>query len=923
MSFLRVCLPIAFAVCAGAAIAGDRRDIVFDCPCSAEWTPGAEGEQGTLTLVGGIRSYRAVQSGAVRLWGVDSGAEVGELVARVGLRGRWSVSFDPPGPDEVIELQLRERTGQGPQGEDVWHHHESLALWPRRQDASGPVRYVDLLTDSDGDGVGDVNEELAGTSRDDRESVPAGHSTVDVLALYSDEFADAERGTPHTRLLHVLTVTDALFGDSGTNIRLRTVGMSEVGIGEHGWAVKEQREELMQVHGADVSVQFHPCDTCSFGGIADVGFSLSGKWLEGYAWDTVGSGTLTAHELGHVMGLAHSARQGESWGAFRYSRGHYVSPHGETNSRHGTIMSYGGLASLGLRDVFSNPLADCGGLPCGVPSHELDGADAVASLDLLRFQIAAHRAPARDSDGDGFVDAADALPDDRNDWFDLDGDGIGDNADTDDDNDGVADVDDAFPADPDEWADVDFDGVGDNADDDVRDLSPFRDPALRAAVEEALGKARGAAISEEEMSSLTVLDASSRGIRDLTGIEQAVGLEELRLLGNGFTDFEPLSGLTNLRILDLHGNHGGFDLMPLSGLTRLNHLDLGYTSVRDLAALSGLTKLTYLALGYNEITDLGPLAGLTGLNWLGLDRNRVTELRPLAGLTKLTYLDLNDNEVTDLGPLAGLTGLNWLGLSRNRVTALEPLTGLTSLAELNVSDNPVADLSPLSGMTALYHLNVSRTRVGDISPLTGLSRLGSLGIAYTQVRLDDVLAAFTALWSLDVSGLYVKDLSALSEMVTLERLVLDDNAVADVAPLAKLRNLYTLGLGHNRVSDLTALAEMGQLERLDLGKNAIADIAPLAKLRNVRGLVLSQNGVSDLTALAEMERLETLHLDDNAIADIAPLRNLRNLRDLNLDRNQVSDVSPLSDMRSLEELRIVNNTVSDIGPLVDGAVFRD
>ena len=175
------------------------------------------------------------------------------------------------------------------------------------------------------------------------------------------------------------------------------------------------------------------------------------------------------------MGLTHSARQGEAHGSFRWSRGHYLSPP-RAWPRYGTIMAYG----TWFRDgVFSDPAADCGGAPCGVDSDQPDGADAVRALNLLRFQVGANRAAAADADGDGFVDVADAAPNDPTDWFDVDGDGIADNADPDDDNDGRNDTVDAFPLDPDEWADADGDGIGDNADEDVVDLRPFTDPALR------------------------------------------------------------------------------------------------------------------------------------------------------------------------------------------------------------------------------------------------------------------------------------------------------------------------------------------------------------------------------------------------------------------------------------------------------------
>ena len=44
-----------------------------------------------------------------------------------------------------------------------------------------------------------------------------------------------------------------------------------------------------------------------------------------------------------------------------------------------------------------------------------------------------------DRDWDGFIDANDAFPDDPNEWFDTDRDGVGDNSDLDDDGDGMPD----------------------------------------------------------------------------------------------------------------------------------------------------------------------------------------------------------------------------------------------------------------------------------------------------------------------------------------------------------------------------------------------------------------------------------------------------------------------------------------------------
>ena len=67
-----------------------------------------------------------------------------------------------------------------------------------------------------------------------------------------------------------------------------------------------------------------------------------------------------------------------------------------------------------------------------------------------------------DDDNDGALDEEDAFPLDSEEWDDLDGDGIGSNADFDDDGDGVRDRDDPFPRHASAWADSDGDGMPDD-----------------------------------------------------------------------------------------------------------------------------------------------------------------------------------------------------------------------------------------------------------------------------------------------------------------------------------------------------------------------------------------------------------------------------------------------------------------------------
>ena len=111
------------------------------------------------------------------------------------------------------------------------------------------------------------------------------------------------------------------------------------------------------------------------------------------------------------------------------------------------------------------------------------------------------------------------------------------------------------------------------------------DANLRTAIEDALGKASGAPITQAEMATLDSLAASGRGISDLTGLESATDLTWLYLASNNITNISVLAGLTNL-----------------------THLNLSDNSITDISPLSGLTNLTWLVLSDNNIRNISPLA---------------------------------------------------------------------------------------------------------------------------------------------------------------------------------------------------------------------------------------------------------------------------------------------------------------------------
>lgn len=282
------------------------------------------------------------------------------------------------------------------------------------------------------------------------------------------------------------------------------------------------------------------------------------------------------------------------------------------------------------------------------------------------------------------------------------------------------------------------------------------DPNLRAVIAETLGKEITATvpITLEEMATLKTLRAGNRDIKDLTGIEHAINLEELWISDNPISDLSPFSGLTKLRELYLNSNPIS-DLSPLVGLTSLEILYLYGCGLEDLTQLAGLTGLIRLSIANNEeLSDVSPLAGLINLEWLDLHRcDSLSDISSLAGLTKVEYLNLNHaRRVSDysLAPLSGLTGLRRLRLAENRITDVSSLSGLTNLVRLDLPRNEIADLSPLSGLTGLRELYLHANRITEVSSLSELINLEWLDLRVNQITdissLDGLAARTHISW---------------------------------------------------------------------------------------------------------------------------------------------------------------------------------
>ena len=450
----------------------------IQCPCTVE---SEDGKTATVSL--GIQNFETAETDLLYISLAITGYFEDEELNRrqIAILGTTSLNQALRGfaksPTAEYEIEL----GQLPEGqvflELILHegpriNNSSLLdfVWFEGETKSPftsiSKKEMNFLIDTDQDGVDDTNEGFMGTDPNDAGSVP-GTPVVDVAVLYEQSIQPLYGSVDvKLALAHIFNATNFFYQSSGVDIQFRIVGFkddSEIPEIKQGFFLpSEQRSSVQKEFGADLIVVFHPA-TGGLGGIAE---DIGGWRGRGFIHERnrailthvyLSPGffpiNITAHEIGHLIGLGHSYVQG-AIGTFYWSRGHGV------DFRFGTIMSYANSAYRGIDiDRFSDPLADCNGDPCGV-SHELTNhegsANATLSSQITRFQVASTGTPPAgfDFDGDGIDAISDVFPTDPEEWADSDGDGWGDNTDL-------------FPNDPHEWADFDGDGIGDNTDPDI------------------------------------------------------------------------------------------------------------------------------------------------------------------------------------------------------------------------------------------------------------------------------------------------------------------------------------------------------------------------------------------------------------------------------------------------------------------------
>jgi|GEM_PF-697123 len=261
-------------------------------------------------------------------------------------------------------------------------------------------------------------------------------------------------------------------------------------------------------------------------------------------------------------------------------------------------------------------------------------------------------------------------------------------------------------------------------------------------------------ITVADMLLVKQLECEGADLSDLTGLENAVNLEELDLHTCKVKDLKPLTNLTSLKVLKLYNN-----------------------SFKDITPLKELTNLQILWLGENEINDFSPLQNLINLEYLHLPQ-RMKDISSLKNLTKLKELSICNSvfedlptHILDISPLAAMTELQNLYLSYNNINDISPLKNSVKLKHLEMQGNNCnagwstdslfynvgfSDISALRNMTELEYLDFSCNRVENISVLAGMTSLKKVSFQFNNVRNISALNDLPYLREADCSDNYLE-----------------------------------------------------------------------------------------------------------------------------------------------------------------------
>ncbi len=467
-----------------------------------------------------------------------------------------------------------------------------------------------------------------------------------------------------------------------------------------------------------------------------------------------------------------------------------------------------------------------------------------------------------------------------------------------------------------------------------------------------------------KVKSLIVVEAKSKGIKDVSGLEYMTNLENLTLEEVKLKNIKFISDLRQLKSVSI--TYGELeDIGPLAELEHIESLSLRNNKISDLSPLSQMKKIKLLDLNSNYIKDIKPLFTAKSLRTLTVANNQISNAN-LAGIEQLKNvksLSLSNNGLTNIEHITPMKKLVELDLSKNELENIEPLSRMSTVQSLNLEENYISDITPLSQLTGLYDLKLASNEIRDVRPVQELGKRMYIDVQRQKIFLDDVekdkevkipiynlqgepldtiqlkngdgiVNNGSVKWSTTGEKTYefILDIKPEENRIkfngtviqnVVERLdeIKEDNEQKENVILDKTlqQHINKENLGRENLNAPITKEDLLQIKKLEILKEKgkeIKDITGLEYMMNLEKLTLEGVGLKNIEFILNMKQLNNLNVSHNQIEDTTPLSSLKNLQWLNLTDNRIKDVSVLGSMLDLLSLKLAENEIRDVRPLI-------
>ncbi|HHK5556898.1 leucine-rich repeat domain-containing protein [Bacillus cereus] len=471
-----------------------------------------------------------------------------------------------------------------------------------------------------------------------------------------------------------------------------------------------------------------------------------------------------------------------------------------------------------------------------------------------------------------------------------------------------------------------------------------------------------------KVKSLIVVEAKSKGIKDVSGLEYMTNLENLTLEEVKLKNIKFISDLRQLKSLSI--TYGELeDIGPLAKLEHIEFLTLRNNKISDLSPLSQMKKIKMLDLNSNYIKDIKSLFTVKSLRTLTVANNQISNagLEGVHQLKNLKTFEISNNGLSNVEHINGMNKLIELGLSKNELVDLTPLSKLSGLQKLNLEENYISDITPLSQLTGLYDLKLGSNEIRDVRPVQELGKRMYIDIQRQKIFLDDVekdKEVKIPIYNLQGEALDTIQLKSEEGIVNndsvkwgttgektyefmldinpeenrikfngtviqnvVERLdeiketIKENNEQKENVILDKTlqQHINKENLGRENVNAPITKEDLLQIKKLEILKekgNEIKDITGLEYMTNLEDLTLEGVGLKNIEFISNLKQLNNVNISHNQIEDITPLSSLENLQWLNLADNHIKDVTVIGSMLNLFSLNLAGNEIRDVRPLI-------